>query len=135
MKERNFNFPAVGSSALLVMFAVLCLTVFSLLCISTAQADARLCEKGAASVTQYYSADALAHQVLARLRLGETVPGVKTENGVSSYACKISDTQCLWVEVQFTEIGFEILRWQAASTQVWEENSHLPVWDGQTGKE
>ncbi len=135
MKQKTSGFPAVGSSALLVMFAVLCLTVFSLLCVSTAQADARQSEKSIRTVTDYYRADSLAHQVLARLRQGETVPGVKTENGIHTYACAASDTQCLWVEVKFTETGFEILRWQVASTQVWEENTHLPVWDGQTGKE
>ncbi len=131
MKKSSFRMPAVGSSSLLVMFAVLCLTVFALLCLSTAQADARLCQQGAAAVTGYYTADAQAQEILARLRGGALLPGVKEENGVYSYACAIGDTQCLWVEVRLSSQGYDILRWQVQSTQVWEENTDLPVWNGQ----
>ena len=43
MDERRDSFPpAVGGSSLLVIFAVLCLTVFALLTLSTAAADSRL---------------------------------------------------------------------------------------------
>jgi len=41
-KRRRFSVPAVGGSALLTMFAVLCLTVFALLSLSTALSRARL---------------------------------------------------------------------------------------------
>ena len=40
MKSRkHFSPPMVGGSSLLVIFAILCLTIFTLLALSTAQAD------------------------------------------------------------------------------------------------
>lgn len=41
-KEDRFSPPAVGGISLLVAFAVLCLTVFALLSLSTVQAQKRL---------------------------------------------------------------------------------------------
>ena len=42
--NRRFTPPMVGGSSLLVIFAVLCLTIFTLLTLSTVQADTRLSE-------------------------------------------------------------------------------------------
>ena len=39
--KTNFRPPALGGVSLLVIFAVLCLTVFALLSLSTVQADCR----------------------------------------------------------------------------------------------
>lgn len=49
MAKRNASGPpaAVGGSSLLVIFAVLCLTVFALLTLSTAAADSRIQIHGA----------------------------------------------------------------------------------------
>ena len=49
---------AVGGSSLLVIFAVLCLVVFALLGCATVQADGRLSDVSAQSVSNYYRADA-----------------------------------------------------------------------------
>ena len=53
-------------------FAVLCLTVFAVLSLTTVQADARLAEASARAVEEYYAADCAAQEILARLRNGET---------------------------------------------------------------
>ena len=55
--DSDFSPPAVGGVSLLVVFAVLCLTVFALLSLSTVRADARLSEASAQSVADYYAAD------------------------------------------------------------------------------
>ena len=49
-KKHRFSFPAVGGSSLLVIFAVLCLTVFALLGLSTVQAGQRLSNASAEAV-------------------------------------------------------------------------------------
>lgn len=41
-KKQRFSPPAIGGTSLLVVFAVLCLTVFALLSLTTVQADVRL---------------------------------------------------------------------------------------------
>lgn len=121
---------AVGLSSLLVIFAVLCLTVFSLLSVSTVQADGRLAEKSRQAVYDYYTADCCAEALLAQLRNGELPEGVTLENGVYRYVCALSDTQVLTVEVTVTGTDYEILRWQAQSVTDWQADETLHVWDG-----
>lgn len=122
---------AVGISSLLVIFAVLCLTVFALLSVSTVQAQLRLAESAQAAITGYYQADCEAEEILARLRSGERPEGVAQNGDVFTYACRISDTQALAVCVQVSENGYTVLRWQAVSTADWDAEDKLPVWSGQ----
>ena len=49
--KKRFSPPVVGGSSLLVIFAVLCLTVFALLSLSTVRADVRLSEASAQAVS------------------------------------------------------------------------------------
>lgn len=134
MHERRFSAPVVGSSSLLVIFAVLCLTVFALLGLSSVQANGRLSDVSAQAVADYYAADCQAEAILARLRAGESVEGVDItatpEGRICSYTCPISETQILSVEVQLEGADWTVLRWQAVSTALWESDEALSVWDG-----
>ena len=129
-ETKKLSPPAVGASSLLVIFAVLCLTVFALLSISTVRADGRLGDKVHSAVTGYYAADCQAEEILARLRSGELPEGVTEENGVYTYACPISDTQVLAVQAVLDGDTYRILRWQALSTVSWQADDKIPVWDG-----
>lgn len=137
-KRERFSPPAVGGSSLLTVFAVLALTVFALLSLSTVKADVRLADSAAKAVTDYYAADVKAQEVLARLRNGETPEDVElvamlTESGGTDYmyTVPISDTQELQVEVLLDGAKYEILRWQAASSQPWEGSDGFIIWDGE----
>lgn len=131
MNNRKIAPPMAGLSALLVIFAVLCLTVFAVLSLSTVRADRRLQEQSASAVEGWYAADTAAETILARLRAGETVPHVEQDGTVYRYACKISETQALAVEVRVDGTDYEILRWQAMSTTDWQADASLPVWTGE----
>jgi len=122
------RFPAVGGSSLLIIFAVLCLTVFALLGLSTVQANRRLSDTSLQAVTDYYAADRQAETILAKLRTGEMPDGVSQNGDVLSYSCPISSTQILAVEVRSGD--WEILRWQAVSTAQWQVDESLDLWDG-----
>jgi len=122
---------AVGGSSLLVIFAVLCLTIFALLSLSTVQADGRLTEISAKSVKQFYAADRQAEEILADLRNGIIAEGVKKEGDCYFYICPVSDTQILQVAVRVTGTEYEILKWQTKSSANWEADDNLHVWDGQ----
>ena len=74
--REKFSPPVVGGSSLLVIFAVLCLTVFALLGLSTVQADQRLSDASAKAVSDYYGADTQAEQIFAQLRSGQVPQGV-----------------------------------------------------------
>lgn len=129
---RSFSPPLVGGSSLLVIFSVLALTVFALLALSTAQAGGRLGDAAAQAVSGYYQADCQAEEILARLRSGQVPEGVTADGNAYLYACPISDTQELAVEVQLDGANFTILRWQAVSTADWQPDDTLTVWDGET---
>ena len=128
----KIKFPAaMGFSSLLTIFGVLCLTVFSLLSLSTAKADTRLADQSRQATYAYYEADCQAQEILAWLRSGTVPEGVTSSNGVYSYECVISDTQILSVAVRLTGDSYEILRWQAVSTTQWEADESLRVWQGE----
>ena len=129
-KSMKITPPTVGASSLLVIFAVLCLTVFALLSISTVQADGRLGDKTQAAVYGYYDADCEAEVILAHLRAGEIPTGVAQKDGVYSYACRISPTQMLIVEVTVAGADYTIHRWQAVSITQWQADERIPVWTG-----
>lgn len=141
-RQERFSPPAVGGISLLVVFAVLCLTVFALLALTTVQADTRLADASAKAVSDYYAADCKAQEILARLRAGEIPEGVEMRDWpgygayTASYAVPISDTQELQVEVELTEeeadynLRYQVVRWQAVPTGEWEGDESLDVWDG-----
>ena len=128
--EQKVQAPMVGGSSLLVIFAVLCLTVFALLGFSTVQADRRLEQVSVQAVEDYYAADAQAEKILAQLRSGQMPEGVQLQDGIYSFRCKISDTQEIQVEVRAAD--WDVLSWQSVSTTDWTESASLQVWDGES---
>ena len=140
-KREGFAPPALGGSSLLVAFAVLALTMFALLSLSTVRADVRLGDAAAEAVKGYYAADCKAQEVLACLRGGKPVPDDVEVNSqdrgfmwtaLYSYAVPISDTQELQVEVLVEETygSYQILRWQSVAVGEWKPDDSLTVWDG-----
>lgn len=128
--EKRFSPPATGGISLLVVFAVLCLTVFALLSLTTVQANRRLADASVQAVEDYYAADSQAQSILARLRAGELPEGVKQEDNRYSYVCPISSTQELQAEVAVQGAEYKILRWQAVSSVDWQADDTLDLWDG-----
>ena len=128
--KKRFSPPAVGGIALLMAFAVLCLTVFALLSLTTVRADVRLADASVQAVSDY-SADQAAQTILARLRGGEMPEGVTSAGGnLYTYSCPVSDRQRLEVEVEVEGAAYRILRWQTVPTGEWESDESLDVWDG-----
>ena len=128
--RERFSPPVVGGTSLLVIFAVLALTVFALLSLSTALANDRLSSAAAQAVYDYYQADCQAEAILAQLRQGRQPPGVARQGDVFAYSCPISYTQTLLVEVRLDGDTYTILRWQAVSTAPWHPDDSLNLWDG-----
>ena len=134
MKRReSFAPPAVGGSSLLVIFAVLSLVVFALLSLSSVQAERRLADAAAESVSAYYDADLRAQEIYARLRSGELPEGIREEEGIYAYEIPISQRQILAVRLKKAADGWNILRWEAVPVET-ESNDSLDVWKGTEGK-
>lgn len=119
-----------GLSSLLVIFGVLCLCVFVMLSLSTAQTQERLSLEAQAAVTDFYEADSRAQEILAQLRSGQIPQGVTEEGGVYRYSCPISQNRTLTVAVRIRGTDYEILQWQTVSTGRWQPEEYLPVWQG-----
>lgn len=155
-KKQRFSPPMVGGSSLLVIFAVLCLTVFAMLSLGTVLASERLSAASVKAVADYYEADYRAEEIFARLRAGqmpegvvcrEEIPEAGEKSGVMAwkngetpvgaaaqiytYACPISEIQTLWVELKWDGETWTVLRWQAAAEGEVPEDV-LIVWDGET---
>ena len=145
------SFPAVtGASSLLVIFSVLCLTVFALLSLSTVSADHRIAERNTQALQAHYAAELQANEILAQLREGRMPQGVRTSLShqvpghtgeqltVCEYSCKVSDTTNLevtvWLSPEKTNSLYDtytVLRWQEVSTFDWEPDTHIPVYTGE----
>ncbi len=121
-KERIL-LPAIGGSSLLVIFAVLCLTIFALLGLGTVQAGGRLSDASMEAVQAYYAADCEAEARLAALRAAHST-------GLWSYQVPVTETQALAVTVSIQGDSYEILQWQLTPTIQWENDDSITVWDG-----
>lgn len=130
-QKDHLSAPATGGISLLTVFAVLALTVFALLSLSTVRADERLSQASAQAIRDYYAADCVAQETLARLRGGEIPAEVSIEGETYSYVVPISDSQELQVELRVEDGSYTVLRWQAVSLGDWEELEEGPdLWDG-----
>lgn len=132
---------SVGSATLVMLFAVLCLTLFSVMALVTANQEWQLAKKSAQSVTDYYAADTLAAQVYHALPPfsttldGTEVAGIsisQESDGTLAYAVPVDDRQSLNVSLQWNEEEgrWNILSWVVVQTADWTADQHLDVWNG-----
>lgn len=128
-KQESFSPTAVGGSSLLVIFAVLCLTVFALLSLSSVQAERRLADAATQSVVDYYEADLKAEEIFARLRCGEKIDEIEEKDGNYHFEVPISGRQSLAVTLTRKGDTWSVLRWQAVTVEDALDDS-LNVWKG-----
>ena len=131
-KKPGASITLYGSASLLAIFAVLCLVVFALLSLSTAQAYDRLADASADAVTEYYLADFEAEKIFAELRGGKLPDGVAKTDNSYRYSCFISETQRLEVELLLKNEKWQVLRWQTVSVTDYKPDESMTVWSGQT---
>ena len=128
---KKLSVPSTGAASLLVIFTVLCMTIFSLLSLSSALADRRLSDAAAKSVQAYYAADAQAEELFARLRAGEMPPQVQADGTSYAYTCPVSEKQQLQVRLLHENNTWTVLQWQLTVTENESQDADLPVWDGE----
>ena len=128
-KRDSFSPAAVGGSSLLVIFAVLCMTVFALLSLSSVQAERRLADAATQSVVDYYQADLRAEEILALLRSGEGILGLEEKKGKYEFEVPISGRQMLSVTLARQGEQWSVLRWQSVTVER-ELDESLNLWKG-----
>ena len=133
----------VGSASIVLVFSVLCLTVFSLITFVVAGNDKALVDAEAELITGYYEADALAMLVFSDIISANEIPpdtrGIKIETisdtdlpGTAvSYMCPVSEQKALFVNIVFYAESYRIQSWKMIDTDEWVFDDSLNVWTGE----
>ena len=139
MAEHKTPKISIGITSLTVVLCVLCLTVFSVLTLSTALSEKDFSEKRAQATLAYYSAETeaagLVNEMKTRLEKGEDLVAFAKDNGITvkenvfRFQKTIDDGQVLDVVLRL-ENGLHIEVWQVVSTADWTPDESLNVWDG-----
>ena len=125
------NIGTPGGSSLMVIFAVLCLTVFAILSLTTVLADGRLADSYAENVTEYYEASCRAEEKIAEIRAGNTPDGTEADGNVYTVLCPMNDSETLTVKVRIENGECEILSRTVEYTAEWNGDNSLNVWSGE----
>ena len=142
----------VGYVSVMIIFAVICLTIFAVFSFRAASSDDTLNERSGKYLREYYAADVQAKEILAELDECaqyaresdsfdrdfmsavadmENITLQKTESGYTAdYSVDVNDRQRISVSVEFTGSGYEIVRWQNVSASNAESEQHANVWMG-----
>ena len=123
----------VGSASIVMVFAVLCLTVFAVLSLLTARSELALAERAAGAVANFYAADTLAVELLDNLTAG-TDPAAdpsytSLDDGLVSYTVPIDDNQSLFVLLAL-DSGPRILEWRVYMSGEWMPENGLNLFMG-----
>jgi hypothetical protein len=132
----------VGSASIVLIFAALCLTVFTLISYMSARNEKALTDMSVRIVTSYYEADTLAEFILAEILESNEIPevafGIEIFHGwdwdldaeTVSFICPITDTSELYAVIALYGSHHEILSWRIRHIGEWEADNLIPVWPG-----
>lgn len=142
MKNRTRGI-GVGTISLIMIFSVLCLTIFAMLTLSTANAEKALADRSSAFVRGYYEADSAATKIRAQIlesyKNGLTphhIDGVEIEfiespgdDTYVSYECVVNDVQNLLVALKLDDTGDTVLTWRITYSSDWAFDDSLTLLD------
>ncbi len=148
--KQQSTFINIGSSSLLMVFLVLCLTTFAILSLSSAQSDYSFSKKFAEHKTEYYKASSRAEMILGEIdqllaensdQVTARLDGKEIDNiplsctgadgeTVISYQVPSGEKQALNVVLLVTndsehENYYKIQAWQLISTEEWNGDNSL----------
>lgn len=142
MKKSNSNEYGIniGSSTLIMIFALLCLVVFSLLAYKTALNEKNLALKVSNETKAYYEADYKATEIKNKIENnisnGKSISSFadyeKNINGISyiGYSVKIDENKKLVVELKRSGNDLKIIKWAEVNDASEDYNNKLDVWGG-----
>jgi hypothetical protein len=133
------NEIGIGSASVVLVFTVLCFTIFALISYTAAGNYKALTEAEAKLVKSYYKADAIAERILAEILASDEIPAaihgieIKTRRDydlmaeIVEFSNIISDEKELYVNVAIYMDSYDILSWRIRSTKEWRADDSLPV--------
>ena len=146
--ERKSSGINIGSASIIMVFSVLCLTIFAVLTFMTSNNEYKLAEKSALTMQTYYAADAGAAVTEGKIRealanngdaasalndvKGLGVAGAAMDDGYHfSYAESMDDDQEIQVELLYTDGELKILKWELVNVAEWSADGEVHLWDGE----
>lgn len=137
------NAVGLGGASLVLIFSILCLAIFAVLALSSANRERTLTERLENSTSAYYAADSAAVEIEAKLTQalarGETpaeIDGVTVTaaGGTYSYTCPIDGQRTLAVVLRADDTAagacLRVLQWRETSAADWTPQDGLDVWQG-----
>ncbi len=126
-----------GMVSLMMFFCVLCLAIFSVLALATADREHRLTSLTAERAEAWYEADRKAMGIAGRIRNGEMPEEVSftdtPEGQLAEFSVPAGGDQNLSAAILVTPDEFRIIRWQTVFEGEWEADMSIDVWDGDWG--
>lgn len=158
-KKNNYSGIGVGYVSVMMIFAVICLTVFAVLSMRASSSSYELNKKSSSYTTDYYAADSKAKAILAELdetayyahasgffedSFGEAIlsDGVKlypvSDGFRAEYSVPLNQNLTLYVKVIFysdtsahSGARYDIISWNTSGNMPEETDAPLNVWDGE----
>jgi len=137
------NRGGVGSASIVLIFAVLCMAIFTAISFISALTERNLIEAEVQMVQAFYAADSLAENILAEIlnaedEIPESILGIEVEAIWDwdslvervRFIVEINEDNALYVEVAIGLDGYDILQWRMAHLGYWEADETLDVWQG-----
>jgi len=133
----------IGSASIVLVFVVLCLTIFAVISLVPALTERNLADAEVRLVQDFFAADALAEQILAELLLLDETPesifGIEIYSywnwdliiEIVSFVLPVSDTHLLYVSAGLDFDEYHIFAWQMILADQWQADDGIDVWDGQ----
>ena len=139
----------VGSASIVMIFAVLCLTVFASLSFITANNEYNLAQKTMYATEQYYAADSICEEryaqiclilqnleqydnMTAQLAAIDVQAEQQGAEWMLSYEVPIDEVQQLAVQLCLRQDGvLAVERWVVMASSPWDYDTAIKVWDGQ----
>lgn len=137
----NKNGIGVGSASIVLIFAVLCLTIFALITFMSANTEMALANAETELVKSYYEADALAERIIDEIVSGSSgdILGAEIKSewdwdllaNITEFSCPMSDRKEIYVKIAlYEDNSYDILSWRMRDAGEWETDAALPVWSG-----
>jgi len=129
----------VGASSILLMIVVVSLTLFAVLALVQARADAALTDKTAASADAYYDADARAQKMLSQLDDALAAGGnptdidgvTQTDDGTYAFSVGVYDGHALRVVFDIESGRCTVSSYRYESVSEWADESGETIWQGE----
>ncbi|MBQ2092761.1 MAG: hypothetical protein II473_06230 [Clostridia bacterium] len=150
--EQNERRPSginIGSASIIMVFSVLCLTIFAVLTFITANHEYKLADKSAEYVKAYYDADTRA--VITEGKIREIIADSGSVSGAAeavnsadigvtatiegdgcrfAYAQKMDENQELQVELLYGDGELVTEKWELVNVADWSADGEIHLWDG-----